>query len=265
MQTLLNMISSTWGKSRTKLTLGFVLGWLIVTACNTASAQSESIRFVTFNVNFGNTNAQIREDIRSLRPECDFMLLQEAKWVTVDNFLGNLWTVHQIVDSGDARRGSAIAVRNAAIKEILATGLQMGVPSNGEDMLDRYIAWMDVELNNGRRIRVMSMHMPPQRIEYLQPIMGDNLAAFVEQSPYPVLIGADWNFTVNLDKWGLRTKMGFISQGVGIDGFYYDPAGYTLTGIQALTSLNVNSDHNPVRMTASIGAPASNVHDWNLY
>lgn len=264
MQTLLHTISRAWMRSGWKTSLGFVFGWLLVAACNTATAQSESIRFVTFNVNFNNTNAQIRSDIRSLRSECDFMLLQEAKWVTVDDFLGNLWTVYQVVDSGDARRGSAIAVRNAAIKQILATGLELGVRSNGEDILDRYIAWMDVELNNSRRIRVMSIHMPPKRIEYLQPIMGDNLAAFVETSPYPVLVGGDWNFTVNLDKWGLRTKMGFISQGVNIDGFYYDPTGYTLTGIQALTSLNVNSDHDPVRMTALIGAPSS-VYDWNLY
>ena len=245
-------------------TLNLVVGFMFVAVASTSMAQSETINFVTFNVNFGNSNAQIRQDIRSLRPECDFMLLQEAKWVTVDNFLGNLWTVYQVVDSGDARRGSAIAVRNAAINEILGTGLHLGVPSNGEDMLDRYIAWMDVELNNGRRIRVMSMHMPPQRIEYLQPIMGDNLAAFVAQSPYPVMVGADWNFNVNQDKWGLSSKMGFISRGVGIDGFYFDPA-FSFLGIQALTALNVNSDHHPVRMTASIGPPTSNVPDWTLY
>ncbi len=224
-----------------------------------------NVRFVTFNVDFSNSSAKVEADIAKIEPRSDIIMFQEAKNVTIDNFMDSDWTVYQVVNQGDAKRGSALAIRNSIMTELLATGLRFGVGRNGEDMLDRYIAWADVKLTNGRILRVMSLHMPPQRIAYLQPIMADNLKTFMDVTPYPVVIGGDWNFTVNNDPHGIRSANSLASKGVGIDGFYYKASIAEFVSINEMTGLNVESDHDPVQMISSVSDLPSGVADWVLY
>jgi endonuclease/exonuclease/phosphatase family metal-dependent hydrolase len=216
-------------------------------------------------VDFNNTTAEIQADVTAVAPRADVIMFQEAKWVTIDDFLDASWTVYQVVDQGDARRGSAIAIRNSIATSILATGLRFGVDSDGVQMLDRYIAWADVQLINGRRLRVMSLHMPPQRYEYLQPRMANNLATFVKLTPYATVVGGDWNFTVENDPWNITESTGLVPRGVGIDGFFFSPEPVSVVSVNRLSGLNVNSDHHPVQMITNVADESSAIADWNLY
>ena len=228
--------------------------------------EAQTVRFLTLNVDFNDSVQKIQADVQQVAPYGDIIMFQEAKTVTIDNFLDAQWTVWQVVDQGDAKRGSALAIRNGIITKVLATGLRFGVDSNGEAMLDRYIAWADIKLLNGTTIRAMSLHMPPARYSYLQPRMADSLTTFVRETNYPIVVGADWNFTVNDDPWNIKQSTGMIPHGVGIDGFYILPADVTYKSISKLTALDVNSDHDPVEMVTSIkGTAISRIVDWSIY
>lgn len=244
--------------------LGALLFTLLCSACPAASALT--VRFVTFNVNFNNSYAKIKADVQTVAPNGDIIMFQEAKGVTIDDFLDASWTVVQVVNQGDAKRGSAIAIRNSIMTQKIAQGLRFGVDSNGEQMLDRYIAWADVKLTNGQILRVMSLHMPPARYAYLQPIMADNLVTFMGETSYHVVVGADWNYTVTNDPYDIEGRTGLIPRGSGIDGFYRDNSVVKFTSLTKMTGLAINSDHDPVQMITSVQPPPdSAVADWNLY
>ncbi len=241
---------------------------LSVTAFSVAlpAAAALRVRFVTFNVDFNNSTAQIDADIALVEPKADVIMFQEARDVTVDNLMGPDWTVYQVVNQGDGRRGSAIAIRNTIMTRRVAAGLVLGVDNHGEQMNDRYIAWNDIELTNGTIIRAMSLHLPPQRFEYLQPLMCDSFVAFANQSPYPVICGGDWNFTVNNDKYNVAGRTGLTERGIRIDGFYYKASTIQFDSLWELAGLGVASDHNPVQIvTDVVDTTPSSVTDWNLY
>lgn len=238
-----------------RMTVAVVAAGLVAIASSGFAAASQ-LRLVTFNVDFNNNATQIDADIQAVKPQADIIFFQETKWVNIANsFPGTAWDVYQVTNQGDAKKGSALAIRRSARVALVNTGLVLGVDSNGEDMLDRYIAWADVKLNNNLVIRVMSLHMPPQRFRYLQPIMADNMASFIAGSPYPAVVGADWNFIVTNDPHGIQADTGMVPKGVGIDGFFYDPAVTSFVSVAALNGLNVNSDHAPVRMVANFDVP----------
>jgi len=237
---------------------------LLLTAAG-SFGQDLRVRFLTLNVDFNNTAVEVQADVEAVSDRADIMMFQEAKEVTIDNFLDTGWTVYQVTNLGDARRGSALAMRNTMVSQILATGLRFGVDSNGEDMLDRYIAWADVLLTNGRTLRIMSLHMPPQRLAYLQPPMASNFCTFANESPYPVCAGGDWNFTVENDPHNIQAATTLVPRGVGIDGFFRKSGIIKFVSVSELTGLNVNSDHDPVQMITDVTAPASRVEDWSVY
>lgn len=224
------------------------------------------VRFLTLNVDFNNTVSEVQADVQAVATRADIMMFQEAKDVTIDNFLDDAtWTVYQVVDNGDARRGSALTIRKSILSQFLASGLRFGVDSNGEDMLDRYIAWADIVLTNGRTLRIMSLHMPPQRIAYLQEPMAENFITFANATPYPICAGGDWNYTVTNDPYGIEGATGLVARGVGIDGFYRTSGIIKFESIDELTGLNVNSDHDPVQIITDVSSPPSAVADWSVY
>lgn len=230
----------------------------------TFAASPQRVRFTTFNVNFNNSNAKVKSDVQAVAATTDIIAMQEAKSVTIDNFLGNAWTVIQVVDEGDAKRGSAIAIRNSVMTRLHGSGLVLG-SSAGSGIMRRFIAWADVEFTNGQIVRVLALHYPPRRADNLWPEMTGNLVDFVNNSPYPVIAGADWNFTVNNDPQHIERDTGLTMRGVRIDGFAYNQTIMEFVSITEQTGLNVNSDHDPVRMNVDVQPIDSVVPDWMMY
>lgn len=211
------------------------------------------VRFITYNVNFNSKPERVKKDVTVLAPRADVIMFQEAKNVRLRDFLGKEWVVHQVMKT-DAEQGAAVAVRRSIIKQKLKEDLEFGVDNRGVKMHDRYMAWMDVELEGGRKLRLVSLHMPPKRFAQLQPPMVANLVKFVRSSPHPLVIGADWNFEVNKDPHGIQGKTGLKNRGLGIDGFYSSADVVHCQSMKKLTGLATVSDHKPVQMIARIKA-----------
>lgn len=227
------------------------------------------VRFVTFNVNFNNSTAKIREDIQKVEARADVLMTQESKWVTIANFLDpETWAVCQIVNNGDAQRGSAVAYRKGVVNTVGNSGLRLSVAAGDAEMLDRYLTWIDLEFTNGQLIRCISLHMPPNRYRELQPPMANSLATFTKSISHPVIAGGDWNFTVVNDPHKIKNACGLIPEGVGIDGFFYNSDAIEFISKNRMTGLGVNSDHPPVQMITrvyNIALPTSDVDDWAIY
>lgn len=213
------------------------------------------VRFVTYNVNFARSAERVRADVAKIAPHADVLMFQEAKFVVLDRFLGPEWTVVQEVAETDAKQGTAIAIRRSILARTRGEGLTFGVDNRGAKMHDRYIAWVDAELVNGRILRLLSAHMPPARFGHLQPPMAENLVEFVRKSPHPVVAGGDWNFRVEKDPHGIGERSGLVPRGAGIDGFFRSAGVVRCLALDELKGLKVSSDHDPVRMVARVAAP----------
>ena len=94
--------------------------------------------------------------------------------------------------------------------------------------------------------------------------MANNVVDFVNSTPYPMIIGGDWNFNVNDDPYGISSDTGLRQRGRGIDGFYYSENVFEFSAIYALKGLDVNSDHDPVQIVVDV-QPLAAVADWQLY
>lgn len=235
-----------------------------------AHAQSRvnpvDIRFITFNVDFNKTAQKIQADVTKVLPHADIIMFQEAKWVNLASFVNADWYVYQVTNQGDAKQGSAIAYRKSVVTQRISTGIVLGVAREpGMDLLDRYMNYMDVRLTNNQVIRLIALHMPPQRYVELQTPMANNLATLANGTSHPVIVGADWNFTVNNDPRKIKQKTGLEPKGIGIDGFFYDTTATSFTSLTEMTSLNVASDHDPVQMILKVYNVSSQVLDWSCY
>jgi len=244
----------------------FAMAPSVLHALSPSAHNPINVRFVTFNIDFNKSNAVNRADVLLVEPKADIMMFQEAKFRTIDNYLGPEWTVYQVTTEGDAKRGSALAWRNSFVSLYLASGLELGVPKGSStNILDRWIAWADLQLTNGQIIRIMSLHMPPKANIELQPPMATNIVNFVNRTPYPVVVGGDWNYTVNNDIYDIEGRTGLIATGVRIDGFYYEPDAVTITNKFELAGLGTASDHNPIQIVTKVYNINSSVQDWALY
>jgi len=224
-----------------------------------------TVRFLTYNVNFNTSAANVGKDLDLLAPKADILMFQEAKNVKITSMLdANVWSVYQVTNSVPGKQGSALAVRNTVKAAVLNWGLQFGVDNHGEQMNDRYILWADLRLTNGQVLRVLSLHFPPARFEYLQPLMAANLVDFVNGSPYPVVAGADWNFPVNNDKWGIQNKTGLKPKGDGIDGFFYDASVVDFLSLEKLKNLATHNDHTAVLMIMVVRSSPAQILEWTV-
>jgi endonuclease/exonuclease/phosphatase family metal-dependent hydrolase len=228
------------------------------------TAASEPLRVVTANLAFRGP-AAVRDDWATIGPNADIVFVQEAKNVRLRDILGEGWAVRQDTSSED-RQGSAVVIRKSAVKSIGDLALVKGTPSSDCNnapeggIMTRWIARVDVQLNNGRWIRAASLHMPPLRCQYglgsPYAVMADAVVDFAKRSDRLLVLGADWNKVVDEDPNEIGARAGLNPRGpdVGqrIDGFYVSPAIAT-RDLHPLAE--TGSDHRPVQMTVEVPAP----------
>jgi hypothetical protein len=228
-----------------------------------AAAASATLRVVTANLAFRGPDA-VRKDWDTIGPEADIVFVQEAKNVRLRDILGDGWAVRQDTSSED-KQGSAVVVRKSMAKSVGDLVLVKGTDASscgapGEGIMTRWIARVDVQLNNDRWIRASALHMPPPRCQNgpgsPYAVMADNVVAFVKRGgPLPIL-GADWNKVVDDDPNEIGARTGMKPRGpdsgLRIDGFYI---------ASAMSSANLRflpqtgSDHRPVAMNVQVPAP----------
>ena len=230
-----------------------------------AQAAAVQLRFVTFNVNFNNSQPQVRADWEDVvAPHADIVFFQEAKNVRLADFINtNIWLVRQNV-ANDAEAGSALAVRRSAITDFEGWDLVKGVDASNcpgdPDILTRWIAKMGVKVSNGRLVRIASLHMPPGNCQTgpgsPYDRMSDNIVQFVRGGDRLTVLGADWNKIVDQDPNDIGKRTGLEPNGPDdgsrIDGFMYSKqlANCCLTRLG-----QVNSDHRPVQVKLTVPAP----------
>lgn len=233
------------------------------TTAATLSAPAE-LRVVTANLAFRG-NAGVAEDWKTIGPAADIVFLQEAKNVVLRDILDlNTWIVRQDT-SADAVQGSAVVIRRSVVQSAGELVLVKGVDANDCNdpvlggIMTRWIARVDVLLNNGRSIRVASLHMPPARCQdglgSPYAVMADNVVAFANRADRLLVLGADWNKIVDDDPNQIGARTGLKPRGPDdgsrIDGFYVSQ----VIGTNYLQKLaQTGSDHRPVQMTITVPA-----------
>ncbi len=193
----------------------------------------------TINDDFTDKKTSLNRVNQQVNP--DIMLLQEAKNSNLAKDAGKGVGVFQN-RSTDDKAGSAVAWDKDEVKAG-KRGLALGVnPPKGVGMLSRYMTFTDVKVE-GRSVRMISVHRPPQRFKAQWPAFDRNLAAFVKSSPLPVIIGLDANERTPA---GLAKATGLRWESSGptsIDGFLVSKE----LGVSNIRRLDKGvSDHHPV-------------------
>jgi endonuclease/exonuclease/phosphatase family metal-dependent hydrolase len=228
-----------------------------------AAAAAVQLRFVTANVDFGLPQSQVKADWQTvIAPNADIVFLQEAKAVTLTDFVDTTtWLVLQDTSSDD-RAGSALVIRRSVFADRENYDLVKGVDGGscpGGGIETRWIAKIALKLHNGRWLRVASLHLPPDRCQTgpgsLYDRMSDNVVDFVRTSDRLTVLGADWNKVVDDDPNDIGARANLEpngpDDGLRIDGFMYSRsiANCCLTRLAA-----THSDHRPIQLKLTVPA-----------
>lgn len=206
------------------------------------------LKFTTANLDFSLKARRVREDLARAAGQSDIICFQEAKNVNVNRLLVNpYWKTNQNMSS-PSEKGSGVAWNNSVVQKVRA-GSTIGTRPGRFRMLTRHISWVNfkfIEDGQVKKIRVVSLHMPPKRYSALYPAMLAALAVLIRTTRIPLMIGADWNKLVNSDKSLKRfaRACGGRFYGFGIDGFLFVPKRRKKWHVRELHKIrNVNSDH----------------------
>ncbi len=244
-------------------TVAFASGSLAVALAPAAATPSkQEVRVITANVDFVLSPATVRSDIAQFAGRADVILIQEAKNVVLRNLVDtSIWNVKQDTSSSD-RAGSAILVRRSQVTSVDDFHLVLGVNSSscpGGGIETRWMAVATLNLNNGGRLVVAALHMPPARcqtgIGSSYDRMSDNVVQLSRDHPDRLVMGADWNKVVLSDPNNIVARCSGrlvvrAPQG-SIDGFMI-PANLNSDSAQSLAS--THSDHRPVLVTLTVPA-----------
>ncbi|GAA2367625.1 hypothetical protein Cme02nite_28610 [Catellatospora methionotrophica] len=226
-----------------------------------ASAAPVTLRFVTANVDFGVSQANVRQDWQNvIAPHADIALLQETKSIRLADFVDTgTWLVLQDTSAED-RAGSALVIRRSVFTDRDTFGLVKGVdasPCPDGGIMTRWIAKVNIRLNNGRWIRVASLHMPPPRCQTgpgsPYDDMGFSIVNFVRGSDRLTVLGADWNKVVDDDPNDIAARANLEpngpNDGLRIDGFMYSRS---LDNCCLARLAAIHSEHRPIQIKMTI-------------
>jgi hypothetical protein len=230
-----------------------------------AAAGAVQLRFVTANLEWSLGQPAVRDDWQSvIAPNADIVFFQEAKAVTLTDFINTTtWLVLQN-NSSDSTAGSALAIRRSVFTDRdnwdLVFGVNGTVCPGNQHLLTRWIAKVIIKLNNGRWIRVASLHMPPPECQTgpggPYDVMADNVVDFARNTDRLQVIGADWNKVVDADPNNIGARSNLEPNGPDdgkrIDGFMYSKA---LANCCLTRLADTHSDHRPIQIKLTIPAP----------
>lgn len=176
------------------------------------------MRVTTANLDFSTGPRQDKKNLALLVENSDVLCLQEAKNLTLSEILPVGWRSLQFT-LNEARRNSAHAVVKGAYTKNRAIHLGVRPWYGGVKvkMLTRFFTTVDVT-KNGLTVRAFSCHLPPARFDFLQPTMMRRIKTAIDESPWPVVLGGDWNMPIAT----AASKLGLEAHGEGIIGVLVD-------------------------------------------
>ena len=209
----------------------------------------ETLTIATVNDDFTDKKSNLRD------VNADVVMLQETKNSNLRKIRPNeeKYGVHQ--GKGPEKAGAAVVWKKdaATAKD---RGYTLGVKPQGAAMLTRWISWTVLKVGD-QKVRMVSVHRPPQRFSRLWGDFDRNLAKFVKSSKMPTIIGMDAN-QVNPRRMAHLTGLRWhapkgrhqVSHKEPIDGFLAT-RGIKFENLKRLP--RGTSDHHPV--TAKITLP----------
>lgn len=220
-----------------------------------------SIRVITQNLNYNLARKGGWDDIvRSLQPQADVILFQEAKNTDLRKYEDDEWQVFQRSSrkNGDGLNGTGIMWRRS-IGTRLADGVFLladkGKGRKAVKMQDRYLAYVDIEVTELQRVvRFVAGHYPPGRFKKLWPASNRNVDRFIamtRKAGLAFVMGFDFNHKKTGNQQGIAQRVAVFNTGHRIDGFV------VARKLQATPSEdlgNNRSDHNPQRTVISNSA-----------
>ena len=241
-----------------RVILAVLLGVLLVSPAPASAARAD-LKVMTANVEFGPRSEQrVKELFRTSAARADVVLLQEARDVRLTRELtGPGWAIRQD-RSTKATRGTAVVVRQGTVRRIGPLILTPAGQAHPCGVANRSIASVRLVLENGTAVRAASVHMPPGRCA--QPgepydAMADNVVAFANHVPAPLILGGDWNKVVDRDPNGIARRSNLMTRGMDrgkrIDGFMVErrPA---IRAAEPRRLPGFGSDHQPVLLKVSV-------------
>lgn len=199
----------------------------------------------TYNIDWATSNAKERLSIKSILTKAAVVCWQEAKHIQINNVTDDTWSTHQNVQD-HAKQGVAVSWKHKEATRYMGesknsrTGYVLGSGPRGLRILPRYFNYRDLQLADGRVIRFVSTHRPPQRFKMLWRLFDHSLASFIRRSPHPVIVGMDSNANRHT---GLSRVTKLQWHGIGIDGFLVDKS---IKVTNLTRHPKVKSDHHPV-------------------
>lgn len=175
----------------------------------------------TSNLDFATAQGSDRLIVNRLVSEgCRYISVVEAKVDNLRAMIPSRWTARQDV-TDKARQGCAAAwakdVRIAAQRP-----LRVGVKPHGAKMRTRYLLINDVWID-GRRVRRITLHRPPWRFRFLDPLFDRQVRKRLKAVPWSRrgqwAIDGDFNG----DGKAYAKKIGGTFHGSGIVGFITGP------------------------------------------
>lgn len=176
------------------------------------------------------------------------VFVQEAgnlrgRWRLRELFARLLVGVHQDTTSYSTAGSALVWDRSRA--KAGKRGRALGTRPRGRLLRTRWLAWVDLTLDDELTVRAVSCHRPPRRDRVLWPRFDHALAELVTDSPHPVIVGLDAN------QRDLAVE-GLTWVGLGIDGLLVDRALVERVGRPAMLP-RTESDHRGVVVPLRIG------------
>lgn len=193
------------------------------------------------------------QNVTSIMAGIGIACVQEAKplrgrWSLRRLFSRRTIGVHQVTDTA-AEAGSAVVWDKSRCKPG-DRGITLGVkPQPGDDVLARYLVWIDLTVDRVLTLRAVAAHRPPWRERHLWPAFDRAVADLVNGSPHPVLIGTD----NNSHQMPMTVRGLLVPYARGIDMFLVDELrGLRVRRVDGRPTtyhlVNTPSDHWPVAL-----------------
>ncbi len=162
----------------------------------------------TANLDFTRPAAAQRASLARIAPRAGVVLLQEDR-------------------RHEPAPGKERILLDPALPVQASGAVQAAANRRGLRISDRHFPWADITLPGIGTVRIISVHMPHPRHAALYPTYAANLRTLIASSPYPWIVGGDWNRTPGQDLAGIRPRWHatsyFAHDHHPIDGFLLHP------------------------------------------
>lgn len=214
--------------------------------------KTQVYKFVTKNFLFSNTMQGDMIDVHNLMQKYHFIAGQECNDENFATFIRNgkhpTWAVQQNPRGWEQSGGLNAWDKRLGI--VTNRGTELLVNPIKSRINKRFIKWVDWSpVRTSKTIRILSLHLPPKDEWKWSIPAARNIIEFGKRSPYPLMIGADWNVE-GVDNFGIAKALNMSVHKFGIDGWLVSKS-INVVGTRTIEPKG-HSDHHGVGISVTI-------------